>query len=75
MRDTVPYTVHLVAGFAESNGFTVRVAMSTPFHADAASYFGAQPAGLAEGRTCIETHKPENQAAQGSIWSLAAARG
>lgn len=75
MRDAVPYTVHLMAGFAESSGFTVRVAMATPFHADTATYFAAPPAGLPEGTTCIEIHAEQDKANQGTIWSLDGARG
>jgi hypothetical protein len=74
-RDAVPYTVHLMAGFAESSGFTVRVAMATPFHADTATYFATAPTGLPEGKSCIEIHAEQDETAQGSIWSLDEARG
>lgn len=75
LRDQVPYTVHLMAGFAETSGFTVRVAMATPFHADTATYFAAAPAGLPDGTTCIEIHAEQKLASQGTIWSLDGARG
>lgn len=76
VRDGVPYAVHLVATYSDSSGLSVRVSMATPFHGDAGTYFASAPPPLAAGATCIESADDTvGPAAQGSIWSLDAARG
>jgi len=78
IRDGVPYAVHLDAGYAETSGFGVRIIMTSPFHADPATYFATQPAPIAEGATCVEEPPGDTTAAtsaHGSIWSLDNAKG